>query len=33
MQVEHERCAGIDLHKKTAVTTIMIPHPDGKVEE
>jgi transposase len=33
MQVEHERCAGIDLHKKTAVTTIMITHPDGKVEE
>jgi transposase len=33
MQVEYERCAGIDLHKKTAVTTIMITHPDGHVEE
>jgi len=33
MQVEYERCAGIDLHKKTAVTTIMMTHPDGRVEE
>jgi transposase len=33
MQVEYDRCAGIDLHKKTAVTTIMITHPDGRVEE
>ncbi len=33
MQVVYERCAAIDLHKKTAVTTIMITHPDGHVEE
>jgi transposase len=33
MQVEYERCAGIDLHKKTAVTTIMITKPDGTVEQ
>jgi|GEM_PF-1292268 len=33
MQVEYERCAGIDLHKKTAVTTIMITQADGTVEE
>jgi transposase len=33
MQVVYERCAGIDLHKKTAVTTIMITHPDGNVEQ
>ena len=33
MQVEYDRCAGIDLHKKTAVTTVMITHPDGHVEE
>jgi transposase len=32
MQVVYERCAGIDLHKKTAVTTIMITQPDGTVE-
>jgi transposase len=33
MQVEYERCAGIDLHKKTAVTTIMITQSDGTVEQ
>src|SRR5260370_11279257 len=33
MQVEYERCAGIDLHKKTAVTTIMITQDDGTVEQ
>jgi transposase len=33
MQVEYKRCAGIDLHKKTAVTTIMITEPDGTVEQ
>ncbi len=32
MQVEYQRCAGIDLHKKTAVTTIIITQPDGTVE-
>src|SRR5437660_5184411 len=33
MQVEYPRCAGIDLHKKTAVTTVMITHPDGTLQE
>lgn len=33
MQVEYQRCAGIDLHKKTAVTTIMITEPDGTLEQ
>jgi transposase len=33
MQVEYERCAGIDLHKKTAVTTVMVTQPDGTVEQ
>lgn len=33
MQVEYQRCAGRDLHKKTAVTTIMITEPDGIVEQ
>jgi transposase len=32
MQVEYQRCAGIDLHKKTAVTTIISTQPDGTVE-
>src|SRR5713226_3448035 len=33
MQVIHERCAAIDIHKKTAVTTVMITHADGSVQE
>jgi transposase len=33
MQVIHERCAAIDVHKKTAVTTVMITQSDGSVEQ
>lgn len=33
VQVIYERCAGIDIHKKTAVTTVMITQPDGSVQE
>jgi transposase len=33
MQVIYERCAAIDVHKKTAVTTIMITQADGSVKE
>jgi hypothetical protein len=33
MQVIHERCAALDVHKKTVVTTIMKTRADGSVEE
>ena len=33
MQVIHNRCAALDVHKKTAVTTIMITQADGSVQE
>jgi transposase len=33
VQVIYERCASIDVHKKTAVTTIMITEADGSVQE
>jgi transposase len=33
VQVIYERCAAIDIHKKTAVTTVMITQPDGSVQE
>src|SRR5512142_1636135 len=33
MQVIHPRCAAIDVHKKTAVTTIMLTQPDGTVQK
>jgi len=33
MQVIHERCAALDVHKKTVVTTIMITQTDGSVQE
>lgn len=39
MQVMHERCAAIDVHKKTAVTTVttvttvMITQADGSIEQ
>ena len=32
MQVIHERCAALDVHKKTVVTTIMITQADRKAE-
>jgi transposase len=33
MQVLYPRCAGIDVHKQEVLTTVMITHEDGKVEE
>ena len=33
VQVIHERCAGLDIHKKTVVVTIMITGSDGTVQE
>src|SRR5512142_3040088 len=33
MQVIHERCAALDVHKKTVVTTIMMTQADGSVQE
>jgi transposase len=33
MQVIYERCAALDVHKKTVVTTIMLTQPDGSVQE
>jgi len=33
MHVIHERCAALDVHKKTVVTTIMITQADGHVQE
>ena len=33
MQVIHERCAALDVPKKTVVTTIMITQADGSVQE
>jgi len=33
MQVIHNRCAALDVHKKTAVTTIMMTQADGSVQE
>jgi transposase len=32
MQVVHERCAGLDVHKKTVVACILITQPDGTVQ-
>ncbi len=33
MHVMSERCAALDVHKKTVVTTVMLPQPDGSVQE
>lgn len=33
MQGIYERCAGLDVHKKTVVTTIMLTQADGSVQE
>ncbi len=33
MQVIQERCAALDVHKKTVVTTIMKTQADGSVQE
>jgi transposase len=32
MQVVHERCAGLDVHKQTVVACVLITQPDGTVE-
>lgn len=32
MQVVHERCAGLDVHKKTVVACVLITQPDGTVQ-
>lgn len=32
MQVVHERCAGLDVHKKTVVACVLITHADGTVQ-
>ena len=33
VQVIYERCAALDVHKKSVVTTIMITRSDGTVQE
>ena len=33
VQVIYERCAALDVHKKTVVTTILISNADGGVQE
>src|SRR6266571_1453821 len=33
MQVIDNRCAALDVHKKTVVTTVMLTQPDGSVQE
>lgn len=33
MQVIHERCAGLDVHKRTVVACVLIRQPDGGVEK
>lgn len=30
MRVEHERCCGIDVHKKTVVACVIVPGQDGQ---
>ena len=32
MQVVHERCCGLDVHKKTVVACALITQPDGAVQ-
>jgi transposase len=33
MQVIHERCAGIDIHKKMVVVTVLITQVNGQVQK
>jgi hypothetical protein len=33
MQVVYERCAAIDVHQKTAVTTVLITQANGHVRD
>ena len=32
MQVVHDHCAGLDVHKKTVVACVLITHPDGTIQ-
>jgi transposase len=32
MQVLHERCCGLDVHKKTVVACVLVTSSDGRVE-
>ncbi len=32
MQVVHERCCGLDVHKRNVVACVLITRPDGVVE-
>ncbi len=32
MQVVHERCCGLDVHKKTVVACVLVTSADGRVE-
>ena len=32
MQVVHERCCGLDVHKRTVVACVLMTGPDGAVE-
>jgi hypothetical protein len=32
MQVVHDHCAGLDVHKKTVVACVLITHPDGAIQ-
>ena len=29
MQVVHQRCAGLDVHKRTVVACVLVTQPDG----
>jgi transposase len=33
LRVIHERCAGLDVHKKTVVACVMVDKPDGQVQQ
>ena len=33
MQVIHPRCAGLDVHQKTVVATVMLTQEDGSVQK
>ncbi len=33
MQVVHERCCGLDVHKKTVVACVLITKPDGAIHK
>ena len=32
MQLVHERCAGLDVHKRTVVACVLITQPDGTLQ-